>query len=58
MKRKVAVFVDGDFWHGNPKNFRIPHIQLRILAAKDRKRDREINKKLQRLAGVYCERGN
>ena len=51
-KRKVAVFIDGDFWHGNPKKFRIPksnsdYWQQKILG--NRRRDREITKELQDL---------
>jgi DNA mismatch endonuclease, patch repair protein len=51
-KRKVAVFIDGDFWHGNPKKFRVPksnsdYWQQKILG--NQARDREINKELKRL---------
>jgi DNA mismatch endonuclease (patch repair protein) len=51
-RRKVAVFIDGDFWHGNPKNFRLPksncdYWQQKILG--NQKRDREINKELKHL---------
>jgi DNA mismatch endonuclease, patch repair protein len=51
-KRKVAVFIDGDFWHGNPKKFRVPksnsdYWQQKILG--NQKRDGEINKELKRL---------
>jgi DNA mismatch endonuclease (patch repair protein) len=51
-KRKVAVFIDGDFWHGNPKKFRLPksncaYWQQKIVGNK--KRDREINNELRRL---------
>ena len=24
LRERVAVFVDGDFWHGNPNKFRVP----------------------------------
>jgi DNA mismatch endonuclease (patch repair protein) len=49
---KVAVFIDGDFWHGNPKRFRIPksncdYWEQKILA--NRKRDREVNRDLKRM---------
>jgi len=51
-KRKVAVFVDGDFLHGNPKNFRIPKSNCEYWEQKilgNRKRDGEVNKELKRL---------
>lgn len=49
-KRKLAVFIDGDFWHGNPKKFRVPksnenYWQAKILG--NRKRDRLINRILR-----------
>jgi DNA mismatch endonuclease, patch repair protein len=49
---KVAVFIDGDFWHGNPKKFRIPksncdYWQQKILG--NRARDRQVTKELKRL---------
>lgn len=51
-KHKVVVFIDGDFWHGNPNKSRIPksncdYWQQKILG--NRKRDREVNKELKRL---------
>jgi DNA mismatch endonuclease (patch repair protein) len=49
---KVAVFIDGDFWHGNPKKFRIPKSNSEYWEAKiigNRKRDRQINKELKGL---------
>lgn len=51
-KHKVAVFIDGDFWHGNPRRFRLPksncdYWQDKIMG--NRKRDRQINKELKRL---------
>jgi DNA mismatch endonuclease (patch repair protein) len=51
-KCKVAVFIDGDFWHGNPKKFRIPksncsYWQEKIMG--NRNRDRRINKELKTL---------
>ncbi len=46
------MFVDGDFWHGNPKKFRIPksncdYWEQKILG--NRMRDRKINKELKQL---------
>jgi DNA mismatch endonuclease (patch repair protein) len=51
-KHKVAVFIDGDFWHGNPRKFRIPktnceYWQNKILG--NRKRDREVTKELKKM---------
>jgi len=52
MKYKVAVFIDGDFWHGNPKKFRLPksncdYWEKKILG--NRKRDREITRTLKQM---------
>jgi DNA mismatch endonuclease (patch repair protein) len=51
-KHKVAVFIDGDFWHGNPKKFRVPksnraYWRKKILG--NRNRDRQINRELKKL---------
>ena len=51
-KRKVVVFIDGDFWHGHPKKFRIPksnsdYWQEKILG--NQRRDREVTRDLKRL---------
>jgi DNA mismatch endonuclease, patch repair protein len=51
-RRKVVVFIDGDFWHGNPRKFRVPksncdYWEKKILG--NQKRDREITKELKRL---------
>jgi DNA mismatch endonuclease (patch repair protein) len=51
-KRRVAVFIDGDFWHGNPKNFRIPKSNCEYWEQKitgNRERDRQINRQLKTL---------
>lgn len=51
-KRKVAVFIDGDFWHGNPKKFRIPKSNCEYWEQKilgNRKRDQAITRELRRL---------
>ena len=51
-KYKVAVFIDGDFWHGNPKKFRIPKSNCKYWKAKimgNRERDSRINKELKAL---------
>lgn len=51
-KYKVVVFIDGDFWHGNPKKFRVPKSNCEYWENKilgNQKRDREITKELKRL---------
>ena len=51
-KLRVAVFVDGDFWHGNPRKYRIPKSNVEYWQQKiegNRKRDRQINRELRRL---------
>jgi DNA mismatch endonuclease, patch repair protein len=50
-KHKLAVFIDGDFWHGNPRKFRIPKSNRDYWSAKiqtNRERDRMINKELRK----------
>ena len=47
---RLIVFIDGDFWHGNPRNFRlpksnIPYWQKKILG--NQKRDRRVNRTLR-----------
>lgn len=51
-KHKVAVFVDGCFWHGCPVCFRLPKQNRAFWKAKiegNRKRDRSVNGRLRRL---------
>lgn len=51
-RRKVVVFVDGDFWHGNPKKFRIPKSNSEYWEKKiagNRKRDVQVSRELKRL---------
>jgi len=51
-RRKVAVFVDGCFWHGCPRCFRLPKQNRAFWKAKiegNRKRDRSVNVRLRRL---------
>jgi DNA mismatch endonuclease (patch repair protein) len=45
-KQKLAVFIDGDFWHGNPRKFRLPKTNRAYWSAKimkNRKRDLATN---------------
>ena len=51
-QQKVAVFVDGCFWHGCPKCFRLPKHNRAFWKAKiegNRRRDRSVNERLRRL---------
>jgi len=51
-KERIAIFVDGDFWHGNPRRFRIPDSNVKYWTAKidsNRRRDLENNRKLRKL---------
>jgi len=51
-RQKVAVFVDGCFWHGCPRCFRLPKQNRAFWRAKiegNRKRDRSVNVRLRRL---------
>jgi len=51
-KQKVAVFVDGCFWHGCPRCFQLPKHNRAFWRAKiegNRKRDRSVDAKLRRL---------
>jgi DNA mismatch endonuclease (patch repair protein) len=49
---RVAVFIDGDFWHGHPKKGRLPKSNLDYWKAKidrNRARDKEVNRALKKL---------
>jgi DNA mismatch endonuclease (patch repair protein) len=51
-KHKVVVFIDGDFWHGNPRGFRLPKSNCKYWEAKikgNKNRDRRINKELKKM---------
>jgi DNA mismatch endonuclease (patch repair protein) len=48
-QQKVAVFINGDFWHGNPRKFRLPKSNCDYWEekiARNRKRDRAVTKAL------------
>lgn len=50
-KDRVAVFVDGDFWHGNPREFRLPRSNLQYWRKKilsNKERDRKVNSNLRK----------
>jgi DNA mismatch endonuclease (patch repair protein) len=47
---RLAIFVDGDFWHGNPKTFRQPKDNFDFWKQKiqrNRSRDRKVNRLLR-----------
>ena len=49
-RSKVAVFVDGDFWHGNPVSYRVPKTHSDYWKAKIQRnieRDREVTAELE-----------
>ena len=46
---KIALFIDGDFWHGNPRTFRMPKSNVTFWRDKitaNRRRDRKVNRTL------------
>ena len=50
-KKKIAVFIDGCFWHKCPKHFRMPKTNKTFWLKKidsNVKRDRNINRKLKK----------
>jgi len=49
-KKKLAIFVDGCFWHGCKRHFRMPTSNLEYWKTKfaaNRKRDRKVGKTLR-----------
>lgn len=49
-REQVAVFVDGCFWHGCPRCFRLPRSNARFWSAKitrNRNKDRSMTRKLK-----------
>lgn len=49
---RVAIFIDGCFWHGCPKHFRAPKSNEAFWTAKiarNKSRDREVGRKLRAL---------
>lgn len=50
-EKKVAVFIDSDFWHCNPKRFIMPKTNFEYWEKKierNIKRDREVNRQLKK----------
>jgi len=51
LQKRIVVFVDGDFWHGNPRRFRMPTTNQRYWRAKitgNKERDRRVSNALRR----------
>lgn len=51
LSERVAVFVDGCFWHGHPKRCRIPSTNREYWTSKidrNRARDRKVNRMLRK----------
>jgi DNA mismatch endonuclease (patch repair protein) len=49
-RHKLAIFIDGDFWHGNPRNYRLPKSNRQYWRKKiesNRARDRLVNRTLR-----------
>lgn len=50
-RKKIAVFIDSDFWHVHPKRFIMPQSNKRYWKEKIRRnksRDKEVNGKLKK----------
>jgi DNA mismatch endonuclease (patch repair protein) len=48
--QRVVVFVDGDFWHGNPRTFKMPHTNSAFWREKikyNRAKDRRVSRLLR-----------
>jgi DNA mismatch endonuclease, patch repair protein len=49
-QKKIAIFVDGCFWHGCPRCYNSPKSNIEFWKAKievNRKRDRKVNRELR-----------
>ena len=50
-RKKIAVFIDSDFWHGHPKRFIMPKTNVEYWQKKiykNRFRDKEVNRELKK----------
>ena len=50
-RKKVAVFIDSDFWHGHPQRFVMPKTNTEYWKkkiARNKQRDREVTAELQK----------
>lgn len=55
MRARVAVFVDGCFWHGSPDHFKVPELNQQYWSAKitrNRRRDSEVSAALREAGWV------
>jgi DNA mismatch endonuclease (patch repair protein) len=49
-RKRLVVFTDGDFWHGNPRKFRLPGSNIKYWREKilsNMRRDRRVNRILR-----------
>jgi len=49
-RERLVVFTDGDFWHGNPRKFRLPRSNIGYWRKKilsNRRRDRQVDHALR-----------
>jgi len=49
--KKIAVFIDSDFWHANPKRFIKPKTNIEYWdekIARNKRRDRSVNRELKK----------
>lgn len=50
-RKKIAVFIDSDFWHVHPKRFIMPKSNIKYWKekiARNQKRDERVNRKLRK----------
>jgi DNA mismatch endonuclease, patch repair protein len=51
-RKKIAVFIDSDFWHGHPRRFIMPKTNCKYWKNKidrNKERDKEVNKELKKM---------
>src|SRR6185436_4082703 len=51
-RHRLAVFIDGDFWHGNPCKFRVPKSNCEYWKKKilgNMERDKKVNRILRQM---------
>ena len=56
-RERLAVFVDGCFWHGCPRCYRIPKQNAEFWETKiggNQKRDRKVSRQLRKLGWSVC----
>lgn len=50
-KKRIAVFIDSDFWHGHPRRFIKPKSNIKYWREKitrNKERDKKVNKELRK----------